>query len=81
MDDFKLEGDKHAQNNQAVAQVKKSETPIQSTQLNDTAEPSAQIMKQGTQQPAAVLFAATQAEIVESNLDGKKEQRNDKQDL
>ena len=38
-------------------------------------------MKQGTQQPAAVLFAATQAEIVESNLDGKKEQRNDKQDL
>ena len=46
MDDFKLEGDKHAQNNQAVAQVKKSETPIQSTQLNDTAEPSAQTMKQ-----------------------------------
>ena len=48
MDDFKPELEKHTQNDQAVAQVKMNEAPTQSMQFNDTAEPSAQTMKQVT---------------------------------
>ena len=56
------------------------ETPNKTMILNETGivEPSAQTVKQGSQQPAAVLFAAapTEINVVESNLDGNRSNGN-----